>query len=143
MTRLPAWSLTHWHVGVIEGISFCVKCCESVMLGSGKRVFLLLVADALRLRAGRYVPGMSEPAVATGSGPACASPGGYRADVHRVRRRTWAAISLDCDYVSTSAPPQVRCYDNSPVILPGADEVLKLGDRHWLSQVLNCAIDPA
>jgi hypothetical protein len=40
----------HWE------ISFCVKYCESVVLESGKRVFLLLVADALRLCPGRYVP---------------------------------------------------------------------------------------
>ena len=32
-----------------------MKCCESVVLGSGKRVFLLLVADAPRLCPGRYV----------------------------------------------------------------------------------------
>jgi hypothetical protein len=99
-----------------------VKCCESVVLGSGKRVFCYW----LRMRCGCgpavTSPGMGEPAVATGSG---------------------AAISLDCDYVGTSAPPQIRCYDNSSVILPGADEVLKLGDRPWLSQVLNCVIDPA
>jgi hypothetical protein len=39
-----------------RGISFRVRCCESVVLGSCKRVFLLLVADALRLCPGRYVP---------------------------------------------------------------------------------------
>jgi hypothetical protein len=52
------------------------------------------------------------------------------------------AISLGCDYVGTSAPAQIRCYDIFSAILPGADEMLKLRNGPWLFQVLNCAIDP-
>jgi len=127
-----------------------VKYCESVVLGSGKKVFLPLVADALRLCPAVVSPGwvnrQLRPVLGgfvRGRRRRAGDRGGYRAGVHRARHRTGTAISLDCDYVGTSAPPQIGCYDNSAVILPGADEVLKLGDRPWLSQVLNCAIDPA
>jgi hypothetical protein len=54
-----------------------------------------------------------------------------------------SAISLDCNYVGTPTPPQIRCDDISSAILPGADEMLKLGNRPWLFQALNCAVDPA
>ena len=54
-----------------------------------------------------------------------------------------SAVSLDRDDVGAPVPPQVRCDDISPAVLPGADEVLKLGNGAWLFQLLNCAIDPA
>ena len=57
-------------------------------------------------------------------------------------RRVAFAISLDCNYVGTSAPSQIRCYDISSAILPGTDEMLKLKGRPRLFQVLDCAIDP-
>ena len=94
-------------------------------------------------------PGMGEPAAAAGSGPSCAGPGGEPGIVAATVRAYIGCgtergpVSLDCDYVGASAPPQIRCDDNSPVIVPGADKVLKLGERPWLSQVRNCAIDPA
>jgi|SRR5215469_6907440 len=53
------------------------------------------------------------------------------------------AISLDCDDVGAPTPPQIRCCDVSPAVLPGADEMLKLGSNPWPFQVLNCGIEPA
>lgn len=52
-------------------------------------------------------------------------------------------VSLDCDDVGAPTPPQVRCCNVFSAVLPGADEVLELGNRPRLFQVLNCGIEPA
>jgi hypothetical protein len=58
-------------------------------------------------------------------------------------RRVPFAVSLDGNDVGTPVPSQIRRCDLSPAMLPGADEMLKIGNGPWLFQVLNCAIDPA
>jgi hypothetical protein len=52
-------------------------------------------------------------------------------------------MSLNCNYVGTPAPSQIRRDDISSAIVPGADEMLKLRDGPWLFQVPNGAIGPA
>src|SRR6476659_10342387 len=58
-------------------------------------------------------------------------------------RRIPFAVSLDCNAVGTPVPSQIRRYDISSAVLPGADEMLKLRNGPWLFQLPDCTIGPA
>ena len=88
----------------------------------------------LDLRPGR-APGPQAPGMSL--------EGGHQRCGHCFHLVVSSVVGLDGDDVGAAAPAQGRRDDGAPAVLPGADEVLKVGGGPGLLQVLEGGVEPA